>query len=96
MSPETPPTDLETELSITRTKPAVPAREPAVELGKQLNGVRERLSNEFRARIAVDVVDREVSLAAAQFDGARVTTYVPVLVNRQVRIKLRQLASSAA
>ena len=93
MSPETPPIDLETELSITRAKPV---RESTVELGKQLNGVRERLSSEFQARIPVDVVDREVSLAAAAFDGARVTTYVPVLVNRQVRLKLRQLASSAA
>ncbi len=96
MSSETPPTYLSTELSITRTAPATLVREPAVELRKQLNGVRERLSTEFQPSVAADVVEREVDLAAAEFDGARVTTYVPVLVSRKVRLKLRQLAMAAA
>ena len=96
MSSETPPTDLSTELAITRTAPVNPAKEPAVELRKQLNGISERLSNEFQPRFAADVVEREVTAAAAEFDGARVTTYVPVLVNRLVRLKLRQLAATAA
>ena len=68
----------------------------AADLRKHLNGVRDRLSSEFQPRVPAEVVDREVTLAAAEFDGARVVTYVPVLVNRQVRLKLRQLASSAA
>jgi hypothetical protein len=68
----------------------------AADLSKHLNGIRERLSKEFQPRFAADVVDREIDLAAAEFRGARVTTYVPVLVNRQVRLKLRQLAATAA
>jgi hypothetical protein len=96
MSSETPPTDLSAELSITRTAPATVVKDPAAELRKHLNGIRERLSTEFQPRVAADVVSREVDLAAAQFDGARVMTYVPVLVNRQVRLKLRQLVTTAA
>ena len=63
---------------------------------KHINGVRERLSQEFQPRVAPEVINREVDQAAAQFDGARITTYVPVLVNRQVRIRLRELASASA
>ena len=96
MSPETPPTDLSAELSITRTAPVTTVKDPKIELRKHLNGISERLSKEFQPRVAAEIVDREVNLAAAAFDGAKVMTYVPVLVNRQVRLKLRQLAASAA
>ena len=67
----------------------------SLELSKHINGVRERLSQEFQPRIAPEVVNREVDRVAAQFDGARVTTYVPVLINRQVRLRLRELVSAA-
>jgi hypothetical protein len=96
MSPETPPIDRETELSLTRTEPATFVKDPAQELSKHLKGIRERLSSEFQPRVPAEVVDREVALAAAAFDGARVVTYVPVLVSRQVRLKLRELSSSTS
>jgi hypothetical protein len=64
------------------------------ELRKHINGVRDRLSQEFQPRVAPEIINREVELAAAQFNGAKVTTYVPVLINRQVRIKLRELVSA--
>jgi hypothetical protein len=64
------------------------------ELRKHINGVRDRLSQEFQPRVAPEIINREVELAAAQFNGAKVTTYVPVLVNRQVRTKLRELVSA--
>ena len=67
----------------------------SLELSKHINGVRDRLSQEFQPRVPPEVVSREVDLAAAQFDGARVTTYVPVLINRQVRLKLRELVSAS-
>ncbi len=67
----------------------------SLELSKHINGVRDRLSQEFQPRVTPEVVSREVDIAAAQFDGARVTTYVPVLVNRQVRLRLRELVSAA-
>ena len=92
MSSETP-----TELSSSSELPssALQQRGSKQDLIKYINGVRERLSKEFQPSLAPDVVNREVDLAAAEFDGARVTTYVPVLVNRAVRIKLRQLVSAA-
>lgn len=96
MSSETAPIDLETELSLTHTAPATLVKDPAQELSKHLNGVRERLNSEFQPRVPAEVVDREVALAAAAFTGARVMTYVPVLVNRQVRLKLRELTSSTS
>jgi hypothetical protein len=67
----------------------------SLELRKHINVVRDRLSEEFQPRVAPEVVSREVELAAAQFDGARITAYVPVLVNRQVRLRLRELVSAA-
>jgi hypothetical protein len=79
-----------------RTAPVKTPEEARLDLLKHINTVRERLSAEFQPRVAPDVVSHEVDLAAAEFDGARITAFVPVLVNRQVRIKLRQLASSAA
>jgi hypothetical protein len=66
------------------------------DLIKHIETVRERLSLEFVPTVPPEVVSREVSEAAAQFNGARVITYVPVLVNRQVRLKLRELASASA
>jgi hypothetical protein len=78
---------------VIRHAPATNAHDPQ-ELRKHINGVRERLSKEFQPRVAPEIVSREVDLAAAQFDGARITTYVPVLINRQVRLKLRELVSA--
>ena len=96
MSSETPPADLSAELSAPRTVSApAPSRETAQDLTKHINGVRERLSQEFLPALAPEVVSHEVDVAVAGFSDARVTTYIPVLVNRQVRLKLRQLVSAA-
>jgi hypothetical protein len=83
MSPVTPATPLASHLAAEQ------------ELRKHINGVRDRLSQEFQPSVDPEVVSREVEIAAAQFTGAKVTTYVPVLVNRQVRLKLRELVSAA-
>ena len=96
MSSETPPAELSAELSATRTTSALaPERETAQDLTKHINGVRERLSKEFLPALAPEVVSHEVDVAVAGFSDARVKTYIPVLVNRQVRLKLRQLVSAA-
>jgi hypothetical protein len=95
MSSETQPVDLSTELKVTHTASALVDKNAAQDLTKHINGVRERLSMEFQPRVAPEVVSREVDLAAAEFTNARVKTYIPVLVNRQVRLKLRQLVSAA-
>jgi hypothetical protein len=93
VSPETPSAGSPASPSLSA--PAhEPPRDSKQDLTKHINGVRERLSKEFQPKVAADVISREVDLAAAAFDGARVTTYVPVLVNRQVRLKLRQLVSA--
>ena len=78
-----------------RTQPVKTPAEVQRDLLKHINTVRERLSAEFQPRVAPEVISREVDLAAAEFDGARITAYVPVLVNRQVRTKLRELASAS-
>jgi hypothetical protein len=86
MSPETPSAS---------ASPLEPHRGAQQELVKHINGVRDRLSQEFEPRVPHEVVVREVDLAARSFDGAKITAYVPVLVNRQVRLKLRELVSAA-
>ncbi|BEP12800.1 hypothetical protein acdb102_11110 [Acidothermaceae bacterium B102] len=96
MSSETPPADLSAELSAPRATSALaPSRETGQDLTKHINGVRERLSKEFLPALAPEVVSHEVDVAVAGFSDARVKTYIPVLVNRQVRLKLRQLVSAA-
>lgn len=66
------------------------------ELRKHIDVVLDRLAQEFEPRVQHDVVVREVSAAAAQFEDARVKTYVPVLVTRQVRLRLRELVGAVA
>ena len=80
---------------VTPATPLAPHPNAELELRRHINGVRDRLSAEFQPRVDPEVVSREVEIAAAQFNGAKVTTYVPVLVNRQVRLRLRQLVSAA-
>jgi hypothetical protein len=82
--------------SARRTAPAQSPVDARRDLIRHIDGVRERLSREFQPRLAPEVVSREVDLAAAEFDGARIIAYVPVLVNRQVRLRLRELATTAA
>jgi hypothetical protein len=83
------------ETLVTPATPREPQRGAQQDLRKHINGVRERLSQEFEPRVDPAVVSREVDIAAAQYDGARITAFVPVLVNRQVRLKLRELVSAA-
>ena len=53
--------------------------------------VREDLIREFPS-LPPDVVEAQVSLVEHAFDEARVRSYVPVLVQRGARERLRQLA----
>jgi hypothetical protein len=83
------------ETLVTPATPREPQRGAQQDLRKHINGVRERLSQEFEPRVDPEVVSREVEIAAAQYDGARITAFVPVLINREVRLKLRELVSAA-
>jgi hypothetical protein len=77
-----------------RTVPEKSPLEQQQELIKFIDGVRDRLRTEFQPRVAPQVINREIDLIAAEFDGARIKVYVPVLVNRHARLRLRQLAAT--
>jgi hypothetical protein len=58
-------------------------------LDDQLARVRARLHEQFDGRVDPSVVDDVVMTATARFEHARITTYVPTLVDRLARDKLR-------
>ena len=61
-------------------------------LDVQLARVRTRLHEQFDGRVDPSTVDDVVRRAAARFQGARITQYVPTLVDRVARDTLRQQA----
>lgn len=81
--------------SLGLSTPLEPHQGAQQELARHLAGVRERLSQDFDARIDHETVEREFDRVTAQFSDAKIKAYVPVLVNRQVRLSLRELTRAS-
>lgn len=58
-------------------------------LAEQVDKIAERLATEFSGRFPDPVVRQLVDEAYGELAGARVTQFVPVLVDRSVRTRLR-------
>jgi hypothetical protein len=61
----------------------------ATAIGDQLAHVRARLHAQYDRDLDPRVVDDAVSEATARFENARIQQFVPVLVDRIARDKLR-------
>lgn len=64
--------------------------QPSVRMEDQVAKVAERLANEYADRVPDGVVRDLVRDAYGPLSGARVTQFVPVLVDRSVRESLRR------
>lgn len=62
----------------------------SADLRDLLQAPTDRLLSEFSTRHSRDQIERQVNAAAAHYAGARVTTFVPVLVYRDARASLQQ------
>ena len=66
---------------------------PTVSLADQVDKVAERLADEFSGTVPDPVVRDLVVEVYGEMSGAKVTQFVPVLVDRTVRARLRELAA---
>jgi hypothetical protein len=62
---------------------------PTLSLADQVDKVAQRLSTEFSGSVPDPEVRRLVIEAYGEMSSARVTQFVPVLVDRRVRARLR-------
>jgi hypothetical protein len=69
---------------------------PTVSLAEQVDRVAQRLSEEYAATVPAPVVRTIVSEIYGQLSTARVTQFVPVLIDRGVRERLRHWGPTAA
>jgi hypothetical protein len=65
---------------------------PTLSLADQVDKVAQRLSDEFAGTIPDPVVRDLVTEAYSEMSAARVTQFVPVLIDRSVRARLRAQA----
>jgi hypothetical protein len=66
---------------------------PTLSLADQVDKVAQRLADEFSGSVPDPVVRNLVHEAYGEMASARVTQFVPVLVDRSVRARLRDRAS---
>lgn len=66
---------------------------PTLSLADQVDKVAQRLSDEFSGSVPDPEVRRLVIEIYGEMSSARVTQFVPVLVDRRVRARLRARAS---
>jgi hypothetical protein len=66
---------------------------PTLSLADQVDKVAQRLSDEFSGRVPDPEVRRLVTEVYGEMSSARVTQYVPVLLDRSVRARLRARAT---
>jgi hypothetical protein len=69
---------------------------PALSLRDQVDRLTERLTTEFSGRVPDPEVRQLVDEAYGEFADARVTQFVPVLIDRSVRLRLRDRTLAAA
>ena len=60
---------------------------------RQLESARKALVTEFAGRVPEDQVQQRFAALVAEFEGAPVRSFVPVLVRRRAREQLRAGAS---
>jgi hypothetical protein len=66
---------------------------PTLSLADQVDKVAQRLAEEFAGTVPDPVVRDLVSEVYGEMSSARVTQFVPVLIDRGVRARLRARAS---
>jgi hypothetical protein len=65
--------------------------EPHIDEAAQLQGVEAALQRRFAGRVPDETIAREVDAGLQEFSGARVRTFIPVLLQKRVTDRLRQL-----
>ncbi len=60
------------------------------DLTDSVTQIRTRLLGEFAGSLGADAVDAALAAHRAQFESARVTTFVPMLIERACREQLRR------
>ena len=75
----------------TAPEPAIPAHatHAAHDWATELRHVRERLRDEFGSELPSGTIDRCVGAEAAKLEAARISIYVPILVEKNARTRLR-------
>jgi hypothetical protein len=66
---------------------------PTLSLADQVDKVEQRLADEFSGTVPDPVVRNLVREVYGEMSSARVTQFVPVLIDRSVRARLRARAS---
>jgi hypothetical protein len=66
---------------------------PTLSLADQVDKVAQRLADEFSGMVPDPVVRGFVTEAYGEMSSAKVTQFVPVLVDRNVRARIRARAS---
>jgi hypothetical protein len=69
---------------------------PTLSLADQVDRVAQRLSDEFSGTVPDPVVRGLVDEIYGEMSSAKVTQFVPVLIDRRVRARLRARSASAA
>jgi hypothetical protein len=69
---------------------------PTLPLEDQVDKVAQRLADEFSGTVPDPIVRNLVREAYVEMSSAKVTQFVPVLVDRSVRARLRAGAGSPA
>ena len=59
-------------------------------VARQIDSVTRDLVGEFGGRVGLETIESLVRLSAESYAGSRIPTYVPILVRREVRARLRQ------
>ncbi|GAC1445516.1 MAG: hypothetical protein NVS3B26_24190 [Mycobacteriales bacterium] len=67
--------------------------EPHVNERQQVQTVEAALQRRFAGKVPADAISTAISQELAEFDEAPVRTFVPLLVHKQVRERLRHTPS---
>lgn len=67
---------------------ANPTAGGTVQSADQLSDLSEKIWHDMSEQVPLDQIDHLVVEAAAQFEDATVTTFIPLLIQRQVRQRL--------
>ena|SRR5947209_5952797 len=58
-----------------------------------LNNLRQRLRDDF-GELSADTVDHCLASEVIRFDGCRITSFVPILIEKNVRARLRAIRTT--
>jgi len=74
---------------------AINPRQGGPKINADLQEIAQQVREEFANRLNADEVDECLDRVAAKFDGAKVRSFVPLLVGRYVRDELHERIASA-